>query len=417
MNKIKTHTLGCKVNQYETEFVKEAFHQIGYIDANEHEIADLVIVNTCTVTAQSDLKSRKAVRKLAKENPGAEVVVMGCLATRDSLKLAEIPGVSEIITDKREINAFLKSRGVLTPPTGISSFGERHRAFVKVQDGCVVGCAYCIIPKVRPYLSSRNQQEVLDEIQILSDKGFAEIVLTGIHLGHYGVDLVPKTTLADLVSNIVELIERKKLEIRIRISSLEAVETTGELVRLVRDNPTLICPHFHLSMQSGSDAVLAKMKRRWMSGPFFEKCEEIKAEIADVALTTDVIVGFPGETESQFIETSDMVRKIGFSKIHVFRFSAREGTEAADMPGQIPFQIKRNRSMELARIADEIRKEYAQTLVGKTVQVLCEMKTSDGRLSGTADRYLTVTAPMDGGSVGRLCPVDLKNAIGEELFG
>ena len=416
MLKIKTHTLGCKVNQYETELVKEAFHQLGYADADENETADLIVVNTCTVTAQSDLKSRKTVRKFAKENPGAEIIVMGCLATRDPDEFAKISGVSEIITDKRDIDVFLKRRGVLTPPTGITSFGQRHRAFVKVQDGCVVGCAYCIIPKVRPYLLSRNQQEVLDELQLLAEKGFAEIVLTGIHLGHYGVDYVPKTTLADLVSKIVELIENKNLKIRIRISSLEAVEASDELVRVVRDNPNVICPHFHLSMQSGSDAVLANMKRRWMSGPFLEKCEEIKSQLDHVALTTDVIVGFPGETDEQFLETCELVRKIGFSKVHVFRFSAREGTEAAELPDQIPFHVKRDRSAELSRIADEIREEYARSLVGKTVQVLFETETINGSLSGTADRYLTVIAPSDGKTIGNLYPIVLKNSHKDELF-
>ncbi len=425
MPTLKTYTLGCKVNQYETEYLRGGLLQLGYTDAPESEPADLVLVNTCTVTAQSDFKCRKLLRKIAKENPDAEMVVAGCFATRNPDEIHTLVGPDvplELVRDKRELPEFLRRRGLAEPPTGISLFGERHRAYVKVQDGCQVGCAYCIIPKVRPYLLSRPAEHVLEEIRALAQNGYAEIVLTGIHLGHFGVDLKPKSNLAELLGRIVDLIERESLPLRIRISSLEAVEVSDELVRLFRDHSNCICPHFHLSMQSGSDAVLRSMKRRWLSEPFREKCEQIRDQLDRVALTTDVIVGFPGETDEQFQETCEMVRRIGFSKIHVFRFSGREGTEAVHLPGQIPPNVKKARAAELQRIADQLRADYAVSLLGTETQVLLETVENDRLLSGTADRYLTVSVPVPPGQspqkmLGRLVTVHLLENSGENLSG
>ncbi|MGL6194944.1 MAG: tRNA (N(6)-L-threonylcarbamoyladenosine(37)-C(2))-methylthiotransferase MtaB [Thermoguttaceae bacterium] len=421
MNKtIKTLTLGCKVNQYETEYMRCAFKQLGYVDVCDasDEPADLVIINTCTVTAQSDFKSRKAIRRLVKENPNAEIIVMGCFAANNIDELKTFTGVTEVLTDKRELADFMMKCGLSVPPTGISSFGERHRAYVKIQDGCRVGCAYCIIPKVRPYLLSRNCDEVLHEIRTLSAAGYAEIVLTGIHLGHYGVDLLPKTNLADIVRQIVELIRKESLELRIRISSLEAVEVSDELVELVRKNQDVICPHFHISMQSGSDEVLERMKRRWMSGPFLKKCEQFLDRFDKPALTTDVIVGFPGETEEQFEETCKLVEKIGFSKVHVFRFSPRKGTVAATLPDPVPPEVKKRRAAHLQLCADKLRFEYAKSLVGTQMQVLLETEEPNGMLSGTADRYLKVTVTnTDKNLLGKLVNVSIQEANGEELLG
>ena len=424
MPTLKTYTLGCKVNQYETEYLREGLLRLGYTDAAEDEPGDCVIVNTCTVTAQSDFKSRKILRRVVRENPDAEIVVTGCYATRkphEIRMLFEREASLEIIGDKRDIPAFLRRHGLAEPPGGIAFFGERHRAYVKVQDGCRVGCAYCIIPKVRPYLLSRPAEPVLEEIRALAGNGYAEIVLTGIHLGHYGIDLSAKSNLATLLGQIVALIDRESLPLRLRLSSLEAVEVSDELIRLFRDHPKVICPHFHLSMQSGSDEVLRNMRRRWLSGPFLEKCELLRRKLDGVALTTDVIVGFPGETDAQFQETCDMVRRIGFSKVHVFRFSGREGTEAVQLPNQIPSGVKKERAAVLQRLADQLRNDYAESLLGMTVQTLLEEFFNEQEnttvLSGTADRYLKVKVPGDAGWLGKLVDVRLEEAHGEDLMG
>jgi len=398
--KLLTATLGCKVNQYETEFLREAFHRIGYVDAAPNEIADLIVINTCTVTAESGRKSRKMIRQLAKQNPNAEIVVTGCYASQQADEILRLPQVSEVIADKRLISSFLQRRGVTDLPDGISSFGGHHRAFVKVQDGCRVGCSYCIIPKVRPYLLSRPASEILDEIKRLLDGGYREIVLTGIHLGHYGLDFerdpksqIEQKRLADGNIVLTELIERilnlDAAAFRLRVSSMEAAEVSDELIELMRAFPKRFCPHLHLSMQSGSDSVLRRMRRRWLSEPFEERCRQIAAKIDRVALTTDVIVGFPGETEREFAETCDVVERIGFSKVHVFPFSPREGTEAATLPNPIPSTEKERRASHLIQLADKLRENFATSFVGQTAQVLWET------LQKTNTFHQTNTNPPD----------------------
>ena len=424
MPTLKTVTLGCKVNQYETEYVREGLVRLGYRRAEDGEPADLCIVNTCTVTAEGDLKSRKVIRQLARQNPQAEIVVMGCYATRAPQVVAALPGVVEVVTDKRKLPDLLARFGLLDVPTGISSFGRRHRAYVKVQDGCRMQCSYCIIPTVRPVLESRPVNEVLDEVRRLVDHGHREIVLTGIHLGHYGVDEEwrvesgewraksaavqgsPLTThhspltLAHLVGRIVTL----DREFRLRISSIEAVEVTPELIALMADYPDRICPHLHLSMQSGSDAVLARMHRRWASGRFVERCREVREVLDEPALTTDVIVGFPGESEADFEATCRVVEEVGFSKIHVFRFSPRQGTPAADMPDQVPGPLKRRRAAELSEIGRRLGRRYFEALRGRKLQVLVEspLEQRPGMAVGTSERYVPVELPCGEGQMGRL---------------
>lgn len=412
--RFRTMTLGCRVNQYETEFVRTALLASGWTEAERDDpaSADLVIVNSCSVTAESDAKSRKMISGAASESPNAEIIVMGCFASSNPQKAASYPHVSEVLTDKRLLADFLRRRG-WTVPTGIDSFGQRHRAYVKIQDGCRVGCSYCIIPKVRPYLSSRTEGDILREVSHLAEKGFREILLTGIHLGHYGLDLIaadrnghPETltefleerekgdgerrhSLARLLRRLVDL----KAGVRFRLGSLEAVEVTDELAETVAENPSSVCPHFHLSMQSGDDAVLARMKRRWPSGPFIDRSLSLRERIPNVALTTDVIVGFPGETEEEFARTCDVVRQIGFAKIHIFRYSRRPGTAAADLPNQIPERVKKGRAAHLSEIADSLRADYARSLVGEEGTVLVENRrvSPDGStviLSGTNEFYL-----------------------------
>ena len=375
-------TFGCKVNQYETEIVRTALLRHGYCEADEGNVADVVIVNTCTVTAESEAKCRKALRKLGSENPGARVVAMGCAAVHHPDAMLRIDGVSQVITDKKQTLDLLRQLGIADLPTGIDSFGNRHRAFIKIQDGCQAGCAYCIIPKVRPTLHSRPIEEVLPEIQTLVRKGYREIVLTGIHLGHYGIDIDDQNVrLAELVRRAADLPE----VFRLRLSSLEAVEVSDELIDLMRRYPDRICPHLHLPMQSGSDAVLLRMKRRWLSEPFAQRCEDILSQFDRLALTTDIIVGFPGETDEQFDETCRMAERLRFSKIHVFRYSPREGTEAAVLPDRVPSSEQKRRAAVLSALADNFRSDFAASLVGCEETVLLETATS-----GTCGRYLDV---------------------------
>jgi threonylcarbamoyladenosine tRNA methylthiotransferase MtaB len=404
MPTLKTVSLGCKVNQYETEYVRQGLARLGYRAAVDGEAADLCIVNTCTVTARGDAKSRKAIRQLARQHPRAEIIVMGCYATRAAEEVAAMPGVTEVVTDKRQLPELLGRLGLVDLPTGISTFGRRHRAYVKVQDGCRMECSYCIIPSVRPDLLSRPGDDVLDEVRRLVDHGYREIVLTGIHLGHYGIDLTDgRTDLARLVGRIVEL----DGEFRLRISSIEAAEVTSELIAVMAGRPDRVCPHLHVSMQSGSDSVLRRMRRRWPVRQFLERCEQIRRSLDRPALTTDVIVGFPGETEDDFAATCRAVEAVGFSKLHVFRFSPRRGTPAADMPDQVPEATKQRRAADLTELGESLRRRYFEGLAGGKLQVLVETSDEDrgGLLLGTSARYTPVELTGGRESIGRLVAV------------
>ncbi|MFC1758288.1 tRNA (N(6)-L-threonylcarbamoyladenosine(37)-C(2))-methylthiotransferase MtaB [Planctomycetota bacterium] len=405
LKSLKTLTLGCKVNQYETEFVRQGLLDVGYSDACDGQPAELCIVNTCTVTNEGDSKSRQAIRRLSRENPEAKIVVMGCYATRDPKIIAELPGVVEVVTDKRELPDLLGRFGVIEVPNGISTFGDRHRAYVKVQDGCLLRCSYCIIPKVRPEMYSRPMDEILDEIRRLVDNGYREIVLTGIHLGHYGVDWnfgKPKTEWTRL-STLVRAIVKLDGEFRVRLSSIEATEVTRELLELMAEFPKKICPHLHICLQSGSDSVLRRMRRRWGTQRFLDRCELVREFLDRPAITTDIIVGFPGETDDEFEETCETARQAAFSKIHIFPFSARRNTPAATMPGQIPKQVKSARGKELARIEAATRERYFHSLFDTEVELMVEaVSPHDGsRMLGTSCRYvpMEVEASLPEGSL------------------
>jgi threonylcarbamoyladenosine tRNA methylthiotransferase MtaB len=405
---LKTLTLGCKVNQYETELVREGLSRAGYRDAGEGEAAALCIVNTCTVTAEGDSKSRHAIRKLARENPDARIVVMGCYATRAPEELAKLPNVAEVVTDKREIPDLLGRFGVIDIPTGISRFGNRHRAFIKVQDGCLLRCSYCIIPYVRPHVSSRPMEHVIDEARRLVDNGYREIVLTGVHLGHYGVEgnrHKPREQwlrLSTLVRRLAEL----PGEFRIRLSSIEATEVTRELIAVMAEFPERIAPHLHICLQSGSDAVLRRMRRRWSSRMFVDRCRLVRESLDNPAITTDIIVGFPGETEADFEATCRVSRDCGFSKIHIFPFSARKGTPAAEMGGMVSASEKAERCERLAEIERDLRDGYFRSLMGRRLTVLVEGRNEEGTgWVGTSCRYAPVDVVGGDGSAGELVEV------------
>jgi len=391
-------TLGCKVNQYETQYVKEMLEANGYREAGPDEAADLCVVNTCTVTAEGDAKSRQLVRRLAQANPDAAIVVMGCYAARDPDSVSRLPGVTRVITDKGRLADDLQMFGVTRVPRGITRFDGHQRAFVKVQDGCLLNCTYCIIPSVRPTLRSRPPADILDEVARLVEGGCREIVLTGIHLGHYGLDLSRGKSRSEWCRlwHLLEHLCKLPGDFRLRLSSLEAAEARDDLVRVMANEPR-ICPHLHLCLQSGSDRILELMKRRYRMAGFLERCRRLRSALDQPAFTTDVIIGFPGETEADFEATCLAVREVGFSKIHLFSYSARQGTPAANMPGMVPPAVVARRRQRLLAIERELADAYYRGLIGRRLDVLVEGADPDrpGFVRGTSCRYAQVAFEGD----------------------
>jgi threonylcarbamoyladenosine tRNA methylthiotransferase MtaB len=386
-------TLGCKVNQYETQYVKEALEGSGYRESAPGARADLCVLNTCTVTMEADAKGRQLIRRLAQANPGAALVVMGCYATRAPETVARLPGVTKVITDKDRLAEELREFGVVGMPAGIRRFDGHQRAFVKVQDGCLLNCSYCIIPQVRPHLRSRSPEEVVAEVAGLVTQGCQEIVLTGIHLGHYGLDLSkgrPRSEWRRLW-HLLEQLDRIAGDFRIRLSSLEAAEARDDLVRVLRDHPR-ICPHLHLCLQSGSDRILSLMKRRYRTAGFLERCRRLRAALDQPAFTTDLIIGFPGETGADFEATCRVVREVGFSRLHLFSFSPRTGTPAAELGGTIHPAVVAERRQGLLELEREMANAYYRSLIGQPLDVLVE-GAEEGRpgwVRGTSCRYAPV---------------------------
>ena len=389
-------TLGCKVNQYETQLIKEGLERNGYCEASEGEPADLCVVNTCTVTNNGDSRSRQVIRQLAKQNPGTRTLVMGCYATRDPMALARLPNVFEVVADKRELPDILQRHGIFDLPTGISRFEGRKRAYVKVQDGCILKCSYCIIPAVRPHLSSRTPREIEAEVRRLLDNGYQEIVLTGIHVGHFGVDTTRgKSGLQPFrLWHLFRQLDRIPGPWRMRLSSIEAAEVNDDFISAAAECEHL-CPHFHPALQSGSNTVLRRMRRRYSVERFLEKLGRIRDRIVNPSFTTDIIVGFPGETDAEFQATLDACEFAGFLKIHAFPFSPRTGTPAATMPAQVPGEIRQMRMKALEQLEGKLAGRYHQTLVGSESEVLAEgwSPSRSGWVQGTDRRYVTVEYP------------------------
>jgi threonylcarbamoyladenosine tRNA methylthiotransferase MtaB len=389
-------TLGCKVNQYETQHVKEALESAGWREAQAGERADLCVVNTCTVTMEGDAKSRQLVRRLHHANPGARIVVMGCYATRDPKAVAQLPGVTHVITDKARLAEELQEFGVSMMPPGITRFDGHQRAFVKVQDGCLLSCTYCIIPQVRPVLRSRSPDAIATEVRALVAGGCREVVLTGVHLGHYGLDLSrgrPKGQWCRLW-HLLERLDALPGDFRIRLSSLEAAEARDDLVGAMSRLPRVV-PHLHLCLQSGSDRILALMRRRYRALGFLERCRRLRDALDQPALSTDVIVGFPGETDADFDATCRVIRAARFSRIHVFSYSTRAGTPAAGLaPAVPPADVQRRRDI-VRRLESELAFEYHRELIGRTLDVLVEGVDPQwqGHMLGTACRYVQVSVP------------------------
>jgi threonylcarbamoyladenosine tRNA methylthiotransferase MtaB len=407
-------TLGCKVNQYETQLVKESLERAGFREAIDDEPADLCVVNTCTVTAEADSKARQVVRQLARRQPGAQTVIFGCYAAREPEALARLPGVVAVVADNRELPDVFQRFGVTSWPTGISRFDGHRRAFVKVQDGCILNCTYCIIPQVRPGLRSRTPDEIVAEVERLVAGGYKEIILTGIHLGHYGVEATRgRSGKAPFrLWHLMRRLDRIPGNWRLRLSSLEAAEVGPEFIAAIGDCERL-CPHFHLCLQSGSDEVLYHMKRRYRVHRFLEKLDMLREVCREPAFSTDVIIGFPGETEVEFRQTLATCAAAEFMKIHIFPFSPRRGTPAAEFPGQVSADEKKARCLRLTELERQLAGRYHQSLIGKSLSVLVEARPASrpGYVLGTACRYVPVEVSGSTADIGELIEVEAVQAL------
>lgn len=395
-------TLGCKVNQYETEAMMELFESRGYevVDANTR--ADVYVINTCTVTSLGDKKSRQFIRRSKRLNDEAIIGVVGCYSQVSPEEVEKIEGVNVIIgTNNRkqivdvveDINVWDKivlvddiMKVTEFEELKIDTIKDKTRAFLKIQEGCNQYCSYCIIPYARGPIRSRKPENVISEVKRLSENGFKEIVLTGIHVASYGKDL-DCVSLTDVLREVhdVEGIER------IRLSSLEPRMFSDEFITAIKEMPKF-CNHFHLSLQSGSDTVLKRMNRKYTTEEYARIVERLRAELDNPSFTTDIIVGFPGETELEFEETYAFAKRIGFSQIHVFKYSPREGTPASKMDNQIPGDVKSERSNKLMTLAQDMSDDYMESFIGKEAQVLLEgdYENMPNYLEGLDDHYMRI---------------------------
>ena len=390
-------TLGCKVNQYETNAMMQKMIEAGYEVVDFETKADIYIINTCTVTNMADKKSRQMLRRVKEINPEAILVAVGCYAQVAKEKLEQIPEIDLIlgINEKNDIVKYVEQASKNTyvsdvlHQTEFLDFGdvtytEKTRAVIKVQDGCNQFCSYCIIPYARGRIRSRKPESVIKEITDVAKEGIKEVVITGIHIASYGKDFNTEYRLIDLLEEIqkVDGIQR------IRLGSLEPTLITEEFVTRLK-KLSKICDHFHLSLQSGCDETLKRMNRKYTTNQFRHVVELLRNAYPEVHLTTDVIVGFPGETEEEFNKTYEFLKEIKFYKMHVFKYSPRSGTVAAKMPNQIDGNIKEERSNKLIELSDENEKEYNQKYIGKEVEVLLEEREGE-YLKGHTTNYMVV---------------------------
>jgi threonylcarbamoyladenosine tRNA methylthiotransferase MtaB len=381
-------TFGCKVNQYESQALRERFSRRGLTEVEAGVGADLFVINTCTVTETATAEAQRTVRRLARRFPFAEITVTGCAADSHKEEFLGLPGVRRVVPhdEKATLGDDPRLSPADTAPSifdlTISRFDRHTRAFLKVEDGCDLNCSFCIIPKVRGTAVSRPLESAVDEAKRLVDHGYKEIVLTGVHLGSYGKDLEQRSMLPDLVERLLAI----RGLARLRLSSLEANEISDPLIALMASEPRF-CPHLHLPLQSGDDDVLRAMRRRYNRRQYLAACERVAEKVADPSFTADVIVGFPGETAEQFENTMDVCRRVGFSRIHIFPYSRRRGTDAASLP-DLPGRVKKERLRRLEALAAELTDRYAGRFLGREVEVLVE---EDG---GYTERYLK--ARVDG---------------------
>ncbi|MGN0108302.1 MAG: tRNA (N(6)-L-threonylcarbamoyladenosine(37)-C(2))-methylthiotransferase MtaB [Hominilimicola sp.] len=405
MKKAAFYTLGCKVNQYETEAMAELFASAGYEICDFGDKSDIYVINTCSVTNMGDRKSRQIIRRAKKANPDAIIAVTGCYAQTSPDEILAIDGVNIVIgtKDRKNIVALveeLNSSSNINHVSDIMSnhefeelqikqYSNRTRAFIKIQEGCNQFCSYCIIPYARGPVRSRPMEDVLQEIEKLAANNFKEIILVGIHVASYGVDL-ENTSLEDLIM-VVDKIDGVE---RIRLSSIEPMTLNQAFIDSIKDSKKL-CHHFHISLQSGCDATLKRMNRKYTTAQFKSIVDGLREAFDDVAITTDIMVGFPAETDEEFNSTVDFVREISFADAHVFQYSQRKGTPAAKRPDQISPDIKEKRSKIIIAETHKTRDTFINKFLGRTMRVLFEQPARDGLFEGKTDNYITVHAPSD----------------------
>ncbi|MFR1318585.1 MAG: tRNA (N(6)-L-threonylcarbamoyladenosine(37)-C(2))-methylthiotransferase MtaB, partial [Peptostreptococcus anaerobius] len=406
MKKVAFYTLGCKVNQYETEAMLEMFEKKGYTNVGSEEYADVYVINTCTVTHMSDRKSRQYIRRVKKKNPKSIIAVVGCYSQVSPEEILEIEDVNLVMgtNDRRTIVdriEELDSNSKLSTVDDIMKVREfesieisqnngKTRAFIKIQDGCDRYCTYCIIPYARGRIRSRNIDEIREEIITLANNGYKEVVLTGIHVASYGKDLKEDIGILDVIKavNDIDGIER------IRLSSVEPVLFTDEFIDEICKIDKLV-PHFHLSLQSGTDSTLKRMNRRYTAAEYKRTVDTLRDRIKDVMLTTDVIVGFPGETNEDFSETLRFLKEIKLMHMHVFKYSPRKGTPAASMKDQVDPQAKQFRSDALLNLSKKNFKENTEKYIGRPLNVLFEEVDKEGYYEGLSDNYIRIKVKSD----------------------
>lgn len=421
MQTVAFHTLGCKVNFYETEAIWQLFKEAGYEKVDFEKTADVYVINTCTVTNTGDKKSRQIIRRAIRKNPDAVICVTGCYAQTSPAEVLNIPGVDIVVgtqgranlleyieqyqEERKPINAvtnIMKTR--IFEELDVPEFSDRTRASLKIQEGCNNFCTFCIIPWARGLMRSRAPEDVIKQAKQLVASGYKEIVLTGIHTGGYGEDL-KDYSLAKLLADL-DQVEGLK---RIRISSIEASQITDEVIEVIKKSNKVV-RHLHVPLQSGSETVLQRMRRKYTPQYFVERINRLKEVLPDVAITSDVIVGFPGETEEEFMETYELIAENKFSELHVFPYSKRTGTPAARMENQVDDEVKNERVHRLIALSEQLAKEYASKFEGELLEVIPEERDENNYYVGYSDNYLKVRFQADENVIGEIVQVKITKA-------
>ena len=428
MKKVASHALGCKVNQYESEAIAELFAQKGYEIVDIDEWADIYIINTCTVTNFGDKKSRQLIRKVKRQNPEAVVAAIGCYAQTAPDEIKNIEGVNLIIGTKGRkdivdlVESYVPEMGVVSTVgqiakerefehLTISKLADRTRAYLKIQDGCSQFCSYCIIPYARGPIRSRDPEDIMDEVKVLAENGFKEIILTGIHVASYGKDL-KGVTLLDVIKRVQE---QEGIE-RIRFSSVEpnivTEEFASELSKLDK-----VCDHFHLSLQSGCDRTLKRMNRKYDAAGYERAVEILRKYFPNVAITTDIIAGFPDETNEDFEKSLEFAKKIGFAKIHSFPYSPKRGTPAAVMPNQILNAVKNERTSRLIEASDRMADEFIKSFEGRVMPVLYEREIEHNIYEGYTTNYIRVLSESSENIKNKILDTEIVSSEDEKAIG
>ena len=429
MKRVAFYTLGCKVNQYETEAMLELFEKEGYEKAETEDYADVYVINTCTVTHMSDRKSRQYIRRMKKKNPDAIIAVVGCYSQVSPEEILSIDEVNLVMgtNDRKKIVEEVKkidaSRKVSTVDDimKVKAFEEieinktngKTRAFMKIQDGCDRYCSYCIIPYARGRVRSRDLESIVKEVENLASNGYKEVVLTGIHVASYGKDI--KDSDIKLLDVIKQINDIEGIE-RIRLSSVEPILFTDEFVEAV-STMDKVCPHYHLSLQSGCDETLKRMKRRYTTEEYKAIVDRLRAAIPNVSITTDVIVGFPGETNEEFDKTYEFLKDIELTHMHVFKYSPRKGTPAATMENQVDPSTIHDRSEKLLQLNEENFNKFGQKMLDKEFNVLFEQKVGDNKYEGLTENYVKVIVESDNDISEQILKVKIKDVKNEFLEG